>query len=186
MGSDEAEATAAVFGSKVALEVARGFLLFTALRLIGPNTGKADRQAPEHAQDRHGFGRAHAAAILVQGNIQSLVPGFDSPVFTSTPQQFLRVALLGLSAGDYGPGFAARFVFLYGRRLEFTDLSGGHKTSLFRGGALHPQLAAFLPAAVVLPALGAHVQFLVRRGKRHQPRAADAPFHASLPGWFLS
>ena len=185
MGSHEAEATTAVFRSKVALEVSRGFLLFTALRLIGPNTGKADGQATEHSKDRHGFGSAHPATILVQGNIQSLVSGFDSPVFAPAPQQFLRVPLLGLSAGDYGPGFAAHFVFLYGGRLEFTDLSGGHKTSLFRGGALHPQLAVFLPTAVVLPALGAHFQFLVRRGKRHRPRAADAQFHASLPDWFL-
>jgi len=48
-GSHKAEATAAVFRSKVALEVSRGFLLFAALRMIGPSTGKADGQAPEHS-----------------------------------------------------------------------------------------------------------------------------------------
>jgi hypothetical protein len=85
-GSHKSEGPASMVGVEMVEEVARAQFAFAAQRILQPSAGQTDRQTAEHAQHRHGFGRAHPASIFIQGGVQSLMPRFNAPVAPTTPQ----------------------------------------------------------------------------------------------------
>lgn len=147
------------------LEVSGRHFLFLAFGLGQPNAGKADRDATKHSEHGHRSGRADPAPILVQGNIQSLMPGFDPPIPPATAQQIPGRPLLGIGTGDDGPGLGLEFsLLLLSGALQFPDLTRRHKTHLLRRGLLEAQRASFLPAAIGLHRLG--LARRIPRGKK--------------------
>ena len=182
-GRHEGEGSAGVLRTKMAEEVAGGHLAFATGGIVEPGAGQARRQAPEHAQHGHGSGRARAASILIESAVQSLMPGLDPPIAASAPQQFNGRPLAGISTGDEWPGSVGGIGFLFARpTAQLADLPCRHKTDLFRGRVLEPELALLVASPVYLLRLGPLGRR--RRGKRRPLPGVRSRFYAAPPDWF--
>jgi hypothetical protein len=119
------------------LKVTRRLFLFATPRMIEPGAGKTDGQSTKHAQDGQAAKGSNSASIFVQRGVQSLMElSFNAPVLSATMQEVFGGPLLGIGAGDHGPGFASCFAVLEGAALQFSDLCRRHKADLFRTGVL--------------------------------------------------
>ena len=67
---------------------------FLGLRLGDGRLRYAHDQSPEHSEHQRRVGLAHAAAVLVQRNVQGMVqPAFDNPIATLEFEPAPRVQL---------------------------------------------------------------------------------------------
>jgi hypothetical protein len=90
---------------------------------------EAGAQSTEHSQNVHGSGDAHAAVIVAQGDVQSLVKAvLNSPGQTVAVQPLPRVELCGLEVGYQ----ADDLVFSpFNLSAQLGGLGGKRKTDLF-------------------------------------------------------
>ena len=66
---------------KTLLESAHGAAPFDRATLVDPMLGQADGQSAEGGQDHRRVGLAHAAAVLIQADVQRLMPpAFNDPI----------------------------------------------------------------------------------------------------------
>jgi len=79
LGGEKAHGGSEVFFAHGGLEISKGFQVTLGLA-SSPFHEEAYGQATEHTEDPQAVGIAHAAAIIVQGNVQPLVQSiFDGP-----------------------------------------------------------------------------------------------------------
>lgn len=107
---------------------------------------KAVGQAAEHAEDPKTGTALHAATILVEGNVQTLMqPAFDAPARAIEFEPGARVQRFRAGAGDQRDFFP---VASGGLSRQACDLRGEGKTDLLAGGGRGAEGAIFLAAFV--------------------------------------
>ena len=182
-GSNEGEGAAGVEGVEVVEEVAGGEFAFTTGGMVEPDAGQADDQTTEHAQNGQGAVGADPTAILIEGDIEPLMPGFDAPIAAATAQQSLGGPERGIGTGDERPGSAGRIGWAFpDRAAQFPKLPGRDKADLFRRCVLQAQVSLFVAPPVVLAGLGRARR--IRRGEKREPTTVRSRFCATTPDWF--
>jgi len=152
--------------------------------LLAPVHEEVHAEAAKHGQDPSGVAMAHAAAILIGADIQTLVQArFDSPV--------IALQLFALLGGQAGRLTAAQQILVVGGftqalRQDDRTLLGGGKAGLIRADGHRTKGADFRVAAVLFwPGVRPVRRQRLRRGKEVAPvEAAVAPrFGPVLPSW---
>ena len=141
-------------------------------------------EAAKHGQDPSSVAMAHAAAILIGADIQTLMQaGFNTPVIA-----LQLLPLLGGQAGRFAAGQQILVVRRFAQALPQDDraLRGGGKAGLLRADGFRAKGADF-GAVPVLFRPGVRPvrrQWLGRKKKAALVRAAVGPRFGAVPsGW---
>ena len=152
--------------------------------LPAPVHEEAYPEAAKHGQDPSSVAMAHAAAILIGADIQTLMQaGFNTPVIA-----LQLLPLLGGQAGRFAAGQQILVVRRFAQALPQDDraLRGGGKAGLLRADGFRAKGADF-GAVPVLFRPGVRPvrrQWLGRKKKAALVRAAVGPRFGAVPsGW---
>lgn len=97
---NEAKCLGAVFAGHEGVEIGGGDVIGTAL-VAAPLDKEAVGQATEHAQEEQGLGLLNATAVIIEGNIQSLVEAaFDAPALAVELEPLAGVEAFGGQTGN--------------------------------------------------------------------------------------
>ena len=146
---------------------------------------EAHAEAAKHGQDPNGVAMAHAAAILMGADIQTLVQaGFDTPVIAL--QLF---PLLGAQAGRFAAAQEILVVRCFAQALAQNDrtLRGGGKAGLLRADGRYAEGADFRAAPVLFrPGMRPVRRQRLGREKKAAPvGAAAGPRFGAIPSDWL-
>ena len=142
LGSEEADGAAMGVSAEMALKVGGGFVVWV-WELSFPLHEEAVGEAAHEAEEEHAVGMADAAAVVVVGDIQTLVEAvFDAPGLTVEEEP-----ACGVEAGRFQTGDEADFLRRVALEMatEAGGLGGEGKGDLFggdRGGTQDPVFAA--------------------------------------------
>jgi len=91
---NKAKCLGAVFAGHQGVKIGGGEVIGTAL-MAAPLDKEAVGQTTEHSQEEQGLGLLNATAVIIEGNIQSLMePAFDAPALPVELEPPARVQVL--------------------------------------------------------------------------------------------
>lgn len=119
--------------------------------VIDGGVAQTEQDPPNGSQDARGVGIAHAAQILLHGQVQAVMQtAFNDPILAFEPQHPLGLQLFQRQAADEVNGFLAPLALAQHPGLEPRDQTGSGKARLARVHFDQFEPADFRPPPVVL------------------------------------